>query len=930
MKIQISRDGFRADKRYSGVYQQQGRMITDRDWNELVDILKTRLDEGLADVVGNGLPRGRAVELRKGAQGLEIRPGVVYAGGVAARVASVYEPTVHFGYDQQFVDFPSPPALPSNQPYVVYADVWERPVSALEDEGLRDPALNGADTAARTQTMAQIKWAPSGRDPENTGQNPSRGNGTLSVSVPAASSGDPLGGTDAVGGDYLLRLEVHDVTWASGASPDAPGRIVVKWSRENGAEQHKALEAPSSFKSGPWIYELYELASEKSLGYSFSTSWQPPRGALFTTFPFLTPQNHHSHLLRRWDGYCVLYRQSNNTWTFSPNQPEDPKRTAPGATLLIDNGRLLVRLLDLELILDLQGKTFLAGDYWQVPVRRAIHQPGTTIVQAAPPAGILHRYVTLASVSATGDVTPRATFPPLTALQAGDVGYDGSGCTSGLFDASHNTVKKALDRLWSLAAEHSAYAKPADTSLYKGKTIANVKNALDLLSDVRARQIVYEGRTGVPDVQTALETLYARPSSDPSGYTVGTGGEFANIDTAIQTLMTQQKQDIRLVLLPGDHVLGLSPIFLIDRNVHLTFTGVGWASRLIINKGISILSPASLTFQGLHIEFQGTGYLSFQFGEVSFLDNRISGISKEGLIRPYYCPRILFRDNLVEVTDIDPTLEPVAIIAPLDTEASIRELFSTRSPRLFALRANVIDDRIAALSEAERLQRSDAIQTQLNKFPDLPKAAYNTFLINFRNGGRGFLNNTLSAVRAEAVQRALPGHFLRLDDSRASVRLESNQIFGYVSLYGAPGGTDLSYTDLRNFSVQVSNALFDSQARHDLIVTGNRMSGFRVSSGTLSSIRTGTHVDPLFQRITLTDNTFEAGGNQLVACNVELTSNLYTAPAFGWAIGEEVLMMSNVARIDVGFDVVTRNLVSTGNSTRMKIRRITPSSPATP
>ena len=54
MKTQISRDGFRADRRYSGVYQQQGRMITDRDWNELVDVLKTMMNGAMSQVIGAG------------------------------------------------------------------------------------------------------------------------------------------------------------------------------------------------------------------------------------------------------------------------------------------------------------------------------------------------------------------------------------------------------------------------------------------------------------------------------------------------------------------------------------------------------------------------------------------------------------------------------------------------------------------------------------------------------------------------------------------------------------------------------------------------------------------------------------------------------------------------------------------------------------
>ena len=59
MKSQISRDSFRPERRYSGVYQQQGRMLTDADWNELQAIVKTRLDEALRDVLGKKEGVGR-------------------------------------------------------------------------------------------------------------------------------------------------------------------------------------------------------------------------------------------------------------------------------------------------------------------------------------------------------------------------------------------------------------------------------------------------------------------------------------------------------------------------------------------------------------------------------------------------------------------------------------------------------------------------------------------------------------------------------------------------------------------------------------------------------------------------------------------------------------------------------------------------------
>ena len=146
MKTEISRDGFNAGKRYSGVYQQQGRMIIDRDWNELMDVVKARLDAALFDVLGSGSPRGNGVQVQKDKpqSAVRLRPGSIYVDGVAARVApgpgAPAGPTIAF--DQQ-AGFPTPTALPgANQTYTLYADVWERAVTSLEDPDLLDPPLD--------------------------------------------------------------------------------------------------------------------------------------------------------------------------------------------------------------------------------------------------------------------------------------------------------------------------------------------------------------------------------------------------------------------------------------------------------------------------------------------------------------------------------------------------------------------------------------------------------------------------------------------------------------------------------------------------------------------------------------------------------------------------------------------------------------------
>jgi hypothetical protein len=659
MKTQISRDGFSPDKRYSGVYQQQGRMITDRDWNELVDILKSRLDEGMADTVGSGLPRRRGVQITKGTGGPAIQPGIVYAGGVGARVEPAFEGALlPFRFEQQ-ADFPSPPAPPVNRPYVLYADLWERPVTALEDPELRDPALNGADTTTRTRTMAQIKWAQTPWNPEDPAQNPVRGNSMLNVSVPERSAGDPGGTVDPAGGDFLLRVEVHEVRW-QGNDPTQPTDLVIKWSRENGAEQYRATEAPSSFKVGSWAYEVASPESELHLGYHAPVSWQPTRGQLAVGFPTLSPETAAGSLIRRWDGFCAVFRNG-NTWGFSSSPNLSPSRTAPGATVTLDGSRLTIRLIDLEISLYLLKKVFLAGDYWQVPVRRAVHRPGDTIADAVLPVGITHRYVTLANVAANGDVTPVApTFSALSELTAADIRYSGVGCTNGLYDATTDNVKKALDRLWTLGAENAAYAKPANTSLYKDKTVANVRDALNLLADVRARQIVYDGRTGIPEVQTALDELFARPNGDSGGFTVGSGGEYPTLMAALQALLTGNRRDVRLFLLPGDHPLDTTaPVTNPSASVHLSLIGAGAASRLLVRKRTDFNDFASLTFQRLAIVFDPDTLFTVKNGELNFLDNRISGGSFSGLVRPDNCSRLLVRDNVVTVeasgTVIGPT-----------------------------------------------------------------------------------------------------------------------------------------------------------------------------------------------------------------------------------------------------------------------------------
>lgn len=599
MKTQISRDSYHKDKRYSGIYQQQGRMLTDADWNELVDLLKGHMAEALMDVIGDGAPRTGAVTITDDRR---IKPGDLYVDGVRAEVPG-HTP---FEANNQ-PDFPGFQVLPAAGPYVVYADVWQRSVTCLEDSELRDAGLHGADTCTRTQTMLQVKWCSETTDPE--ADIPQKGNALLYLDLHTSMESndpcDPCAGLVAAGegrvGNYLFRVEVHEVN----GSADNPDKIVLKWSGENGSEQFEGKtenKMPPGFISGKHVYEFFNLTSEKQLGVHLAAGFTPARGILAESYEIPEGDSEPKEFVRRWDGYCVIERSA-STWSLKNGRDKGVELsttvapTAPGYVSL--GPGLRANLEALLLSLDLTGRTFVAGDYWLAPVREEMHGPGSVILGGIEPQGSVHHYLRLARVDSGGAVQRflndadrrRHSFPPLTDIRAHDVGYE-TDCDSGLFDASQDNVKKALDRLCELAAEHIFYQadcadglfknfdgtvkqaldriceiqaqhvgfnKPCDTSLYQGKTVATVHDALALLCEIQADQVFYQSNPecallnepGIHTVQEAIDKLCQLGQGGGCAFTVGAGGQYETLEEAFAAL--QETRDICFCLLPGNH-----------------------------------------------------------------------------------------------------------------------------------------------------------------------------------------------------------------------------------------------------------------------------------------------------------------------------------------------------------------------------------------
>ena len=492
MKTQISRNSHDPNKRYSGVYQQQGRMITDADWNELVSIVRQRADEALRDVVGSGAPLGRQLTLNND---LQIVPGNVYADGVMATFPG--STPVEFANQQ---DFPaSPPGAPP-QGAVVYADVWERPVLYLEDGALRDPGLHGADTTTRTQAMVQVKRCHPTLDPLNPSQNPQRGNAELTLELRAAGmetdSDDPCATVvqvDQAVRSFLFRLEVHNYT----QTIKTELALTLKWSTENASEMYPNGQEPASFKNDKFIYEFYNDKTEKHLGWHLVSGWNPWIGDLRDGYPSSPPLPTMYPWVRRWDGYCRLTR-TDGIWALTAGKDNGVLLSTSeaddvhGHLEITTSGTLKINLqeLDLQLVLEADGvvRRFVPGDYWLAAARET-DAPGAELLSHAAPLGIVHHYTRLGQVGSNVFVPDRfAGFPSLMDLTsqapntagASRIGADAvAGSPSQLLQGTVDS------QLASLLAQINNHLNPA--------TAAHLASAISALAVVSSPNSLAQG-----------------------------------------------------------------------------------------------------------------------------------------------------------------------------------------------------------------------------------------------------------------------------------------------------------------------------------------------------------------------------------------------------------------------------------------------------
>jgi hypothetical protein len=335
-------------------------------------------------------------------------------------------------------------ALAKSLSYLIYLDVWERHITYVEDDSVREVALGGVDTCSRAQLTWQVKAlslaGPDADDLANRDKFEKMVWDKLASSIQPrlrarakrdAKSEDPCTiSPDARyrGENQLYRVEVHH--------PGNPETATFKWSRENGsvilpiehlAGQVVTLETLGrdeklGLDAGDWVEIVdddYTLQNRAEPLVQIDTVDGLNRRVTLREAPQSnTGADAKKHpYLRRWD-----------------QKPGDP---AKGGLEITSDGAAHVRegfgetgWLFLEKGVQIQfvrheggqPAVYKTGDYWMIPARTAtgdVEWPGAPDApQALAPFGIEHHYAPLATITLDGnslivaDNSMRRKIPP--------------------------------------------------------------------------------------------------------------------------------------------------------------------------------------------------------------------------------------------------------------------------------------------------------------------------------------------------------------------------------------------------------------------------------------------------------------------------------------------------------------------------------------
>jgi hypothetical protein len=401
MKGDFSRLTFQAQKQFSRVLLQQGRVLLDADFNEQGAIFAYGLRQLARNLLGPhaGPAIGSGFAIAPSNGRITIAPGRYYVDGLLVvndRPLDANGAVVPLFYDAQ-LGYPFDPQDPNpfrlDKPYFFYLVVWEQPITYFDDDSIREVSLGGPDTAMRAQIAWQVRAVASPgtagnfdfeawldqhlrrHDWHEAGPADARLPQMMASTDPTGvetelTSASPLGGYSGLENQHY-RVEIHTALAEAGG-------VTFKWSRENGSVVAAWLrldgndlvvdglhDTQHGFSPNQWVeltdailrHNVQPGVMVRLLSVDRNRLTIDPATAS-GPIPSVTQLVHP--IVRRWD------------------QHESKDYTMTGGAIVVeaDKTYLLERGLQVRFNKNLAGANlpaiqYRSGDYWLIPARAA-------------------------------------------------------------------------------------------------------------------------------------------------------------------------------------------------------------------------------------------------------------------------------------------------------------------------------------------------------------------------------------------------------------------------------------------------------------------------------------------------------------------------------------------------------------------------------
>lgn len=487
-----------------GVLLQQGRPLSDAEWNALAMQLRRRMQVDTLDTIGPAVVPMQTPDAFKigfaGGGNLSIGRGRMYVDGLLAQnhgsgskawdkqleeevgtqplfyAAPVGDPDAGQPY------YPNPPALPASGRHLVYLDVWTREVNHLIRPDLIEKAV-GVDSTTRLQTVWQVKLLNNVGTAANCSTPLDSIPGWLPSHAPSAARlttatapvpGEPDPCLIPPGGGYkglenqLYRVEIHQ--------GGGLGKATFKWSRDNASVGTRVTHIPAlnqltvestgkdsvlRFSDGDWIEitdDWRELHNEPGelrrikIGNGVDDATRTillekplPAGLFPTDAQNRTQPGRHTRV-KRWDQRGKVLDQNGNVL-------QDLDLAAATGEITVPASGAVSVLLEHNIVasfsLDPAGGEMKSGDAWVFAARST----DATIeeLDAAPPFAIHHHYAKLGFVTFPTGVTDCRIFWPPPFGDGGGEKEDNCACTVCVTPEQHAannpSIQDAIDQV---------------------------------------------------------------------------------------------------------------------------------------------------------------------------------------------------------------------------------------------------------------------------------------------------------------------------------------------------------------------------------------------------------------------------------------------------------------------------------------------------